>query len=52
LIVFEPCPKATTAGGATKQSEANAASAAASLKLSPVLSAINIADPCNPLKEA
>src|SRR5215813_6533091 len=48
FIVFEPCPNATTAGGATKQNAANAANAAASLKLSPVLSAINIACPCPP----
>src|SRR4026209_841144 len=46
FIVFEPCPNATTAGGATKQSAANAANVAASLKLSPVLRAINIAGPC------
>src|SRR5690242_14045180 len=44
FIVFEARPNATTAGGATKQSAATAAS----LKLSPLLSAINIAGPCPP----
>src|ERR1700674_1903416 len=42
LTVFSPWPKASTAGGAMKQRDANAASTIATLKRSPVVSAVNM----------